>query len=72
MPEARVLVEDVVRAGYCARGMRAWAKAHNWDFRKLLDGGYTLAEAKTLTCPMARRVCQEIESRVRGEDQHGL
>lgn len=71
MAVAYVLVEDVVKAGYCAHGMRAWARGNNWDFRKLLAGQYTLAEAKALSCPMAQRVCAQIELRVEEEGRNG-
>lgn len=34
-----VTIQDIIDAGFCARGARAWAREHHYDFRDFLING---------------------------------
>jgi hypothetical protein len=48
-----ITVEHIQRArsehgGFCVSGMRLWCTRHNVEFRKLLQGGYTVEDIERL------------------------
>jgi hypothetical protein len=38
-PGLRITVTDARRIGYCARGMKTWARPHGLDFASFLKNG---------------------------------
>lgn len=42
-PDLIVRCDDLIRAGYCARGQRSWFREQGFDFRDFLDNGIAAA-----------------------------
>lgn len=43
-PDLAITMNDIRRAGHCARGTRAWFDAHGLDFRAFLKNGIAATE----------------------------
>lgn len=52
-------VDDLVPAGLCATGLKTWARARGWDFKKLVAEGITVKELRDTGCPYAEKVAAQ-------------
>ena len=55
MNDLRVTINDVRRAGMCARGARRWCEAYDIDFKLFLKEGISAARLEQIDDPFARR-----------------
>jgi hypothetical protein len=55
-PDLIITITDARRAGYCVRGIKAWAERHQFDFRAFLANGISANELLTAGDALATRV----------------
>lgn len=61
-----IRMEDVLAAGYCARGVRRWFNDHAIDFRKFMRSGIPASDLLATGCPQAERVVSSAVRRRNG------
>jgi hypothetical protein len=59
----RVTIDDVLAAGHCARGARAWFKRHGLDFRAFCRDGAAPGTLLSTGDELARKVIERAEAR---------
>jgi hypothetical protein len=54
----RVYIRHVREEMLCVRGMREWARLHNFDFHEFVRSGITVEELEATGDDFARRLCE--------------
>lgn len=62
----RVFLKDVVNAGYCVRGARAWFKSHDLNFREFIRTGLPRQEFLDTGCHLAEDIVKKKDERNNG------
>lgn len=62
----RVTIDDVRRAGHCARGAKAWFERHGLDFRAFLKDGIDEEEFLASGDALAERIVKMKREREAG------
>ncbi|MBS0212300.1 MAG: hypothetical protein JSR26_03850 [Proteobacteria bacterium] len=60
MTDAIATIAHIRAAGLCARGARAWAARHGFDWSAFLRDGVSVARLEALDDPFAARVIAEV------------
>lgn len=63
MTEPRITIDDVVAAGHCVRGAKAWFEQHGFNFRQFLNEGATEAELLATGDALAEQVIERKRAR---------
>jgi len=64
MPEARITIDDIRRAGHCVAGARDWLTLHGFEWRTFLKEGASEADILATGDAYAERVVAMKQARI--------
>jgi hypothetical protein len=60
-----VTIQDIIDAGFCARGARRWAAEHKYDFRDFLQNGMPVERMESY----GDHFCMTVAAHVRNKNK---
>lgn len=66
MAGARITLDDVVKAGHCVSGAKAWFVGHGFDWRDVVRNGVSEADLLATGDGLAERVIAATKARADG------
>lgn len=69
MAERIITINDVRRAGLCAKGARIWASSNGFDLRDFLKNGMAESKVEALDDAMANKVLAHVRAQQQENQQ---